>query len=556
MQVGGAPGNPSGSLLVDAVGGTFSWAASVLPGAAWLTLGTTSGTALDPQPGVVGYSINSSAATLAAGTYFADIQVTSPGTIDTALAYVVVLRVTPASQPASLFPSPAGLVFLTNVGGTPATQVVSVYTNSTAPQSYQAATDTTWLSAAGSGTTSSVAADKSVIGVNPTGLVAGFYFGHVSYALGGAGVPTVNVLLAVLPAGVTFSNIPAAGLKPFAVCSPTALSLLHTGLVNNFAAPASWPTPLAVTLINDCGNPVPLGQVVATFSNGDPPLALSQANAASGLYSGTWTPRNSSAQVTINARATAAGLTAATAQIAGSVLPNIAPVLTPNGTVQPYNPQIGGAIAPGTIVAIYGSNLAATAGQPTTTPLPTLLNGTTALIGGIPAPLFYVGPGQINAEIPFELDPTKQYQVVVSANGALTTPQPIQLSAASPGLDSFPDATLIAVHAADGTLVSQTSPARPGEYLVMYLLGMGPTDNPVTTGAGSPGSPLDRPLAVPTLTLGGVGAPVAFAGLTPGLVGLYQINLLVPNVPSDGNLVLTVSQNGIVTNTTILPVHF
>ena len=142
--------------------------------------------------------------------------------------------------------------------------------------------------------------------------------------------------------------------------------------------------------------------------------------------------------MTITARATAAGLPAATAQIAGAVVPNAAPSITPNGTVHPYNPQIGGALAPGTIMAIYGSNLASIAAQPTTTPLPTAMNGTTVLIGGIPSPLYYVSPGQINVQIPFELAPSKQYQVVVSANGALTTPQPIQLTQATPGLDAFP----------------------------------------------------------------------------------------------------------------------
>ncbi len=260
--------------------------------------------------------------------------------------------------------------------------------------------------------------------------------------------------------------------------------------------------------------------------------------------------------MTIIARATQAGLPAATAQIAGAVVPNAVPVLTPNGIVHPYNPQVGGAVAPGTIVAIYGSNLASVPAQPTTIPLPLSMNGTTVLIGGVQAPLFYVSPGQINAQVPFELDPAKQYQVVVSANGALTTPQPLQLTAATPGLDAFPDGTVVAIHSADGTLVSQDSPAKPGEYVVMYLLGMGPTDNPIVSGAGSPGDPLDRPKAVPVLTLGGVNVPVAFAGLTPQLVGLYQINLQVPNVAVDGNLVLTVTQDGAASNTTILPVRY
>jgi uncharacterized protein (TIGR03437 family) len=264
---------------------------------------------------------------------------------------------------------------------------------------------------------------------------------------------------------------------------------------------------------------------------------------------------NSGSQVTVTLTATRAAITGTTS-VAGAVLPGSTPVITPNAVVQPYNPQVGGALAPGTIVAIYGTNLATSAGQPSTTPLPTNFNGTTVYVGGIAAPLFYVGPNQINAQIPFELDPTKQVQVVVSANGALSAPQTIQLTQAAPGLDAFGDGTVVALDLNSGVYVSASSPARPGDFLVLFLLGMGQTDNAVPSGTTTPNSPLAHPTATPTLTLGGV--PVSnlqFAGLAPGFVGLYQINLQVPTVPVDGNLVLTVSQNGATSNTTVLPVQ-
>ena len=146
---------------------------------------------------------------------------------------------------------------------------------------------------------------------------------------------------------------------------------------------------------------------------------------------------------------------------------------------------------------------------------PEALNGASVLIGGIPSPLYYVGPGQINAQIPFELDPAKQYQVVVNANGAPTAPQTIQLSQAAPGLAAFPDGSPIAQHWDDYSLASETSPATPGEYLAMYLVGMGQTDHRVASGAAAPLNPLVRVTSAPVVTLGGNPAPVLFAGLTP-----------------------------------------
>jgi uncharacterized protein (TIGR03437 family) len=326
----------------------------------------------------------------------------------------------------------------------------------------------------------------------------------------------------------------------------------QTGLVNSFSQPAGWPTPLQIVLSNDCGSTVNNGQIVATFSNGDPPLALPLVNPSQGLYSGTWSPAKTSSEVAINVTASAPGFPSATSQIAGAVVPNAVPLLTPNSTLHSFDPLIGGALAPGTIVAIYGQNLAAAASQPTTIPLPTTFNNTSVIIGGLAAPLYYVSPGQINAQIPFELASGNQYQVIVSANGALTTPQPIQLAPATPGLAAFSDSTLIAQHS-NGTLVSQSAPAMGGEYLVVYLAGLGDTTVPVASGAASPSSPLAEPTVTPTLTINGTPYPILFAGLTPGLVGLYQMNFQVPAGLPAGNITVVVSQNGQVSNQTVLP---
>jgi len=107
----------------------------------------------------------------------------------------------------------------------------------------------------------------------------------------------------------------------------------------------------------------------------------------------------------------------------------------------------------------------------------------------------------------------------------------------------------------DSSIVTSSAPAKPGEYITIYLAGLGATDNPVATGAASPASPLAQPLTAPTLTLNGAQIPIAFAGLTPTAVGLYQINIQVPAGTADGDLSLVVSQAGSASNTSILPVR-
>ena len=108
------------------------------------------------------------------------------------------------------------------------------------------------------------------------------------------------------------------------------------------------------------------------------------------------------------------------------------------------------------------------------------------LIGGVAVPLYYVSPGQINAELPFEAVPGAQLQVQVNANGALSTPGTIQVTKkVEPGIATMASGQVIAQHL-DYSLVSAASPAKPDEILMIYLAGLGATNNPVATGAAAP----------------------------------------------------------------------
>jgi uncharacterized protein (TIGR03437 family) len=556
QAAGSSPGNPSGTFLVSVSGSSaVSWSATLLPGASWLTLNTTSGSSTSANPGAVSFSINPGvAATLAAQAYYGAIQVASSNVVDSPLTFLVILNVTPAATPAVPDPAPAGLLFLSSGGGAPASQTVQVFASSATPVTYQTSSDSPWLLVSpASGSTSTASAGSSSVSVNLSGLASGVYRGNVSYALSSAAVRTVNVTLIVESAAASADRSAKA-----AACSPTQLVPTQTGLVNNFAQPLSWPTPLTVLLVDNCGNRIPNGQVVATFNNGDPPLALSTTDTTSGTYSNTWTPRNTFPNLAIVANATAAGFASATVQIAGQVTPNAAPLLTPNGILDAFAiaAEPGVPLAPGTIVQIYGSNLTAQTTAGTTIPLATTLDQTSVIIGGLEAPLYFVSPGQINAQVPFELTAGNPYQVIVSANGALSTPGPIQLTTDAPGIAQYAAGQAIAQHVSDNSLITETSPAMPGEYVVVYVAGMGLTNPGVASGIASPSTNLPALLDAPTLTL--AGAPVTnilFSGLTPTLVGLYQIDFQVPANAPNGDLPLVLTQTSGVSNSTILPVH-
>jgi uncharacterized protein (TIGR03437 family) len=112
---------------------------------------------------------------------------------------------------------------------------------------------------------------------------------------------------------------------------------------------------------------------------------------------------------------------------------------------------------------------------------------------------------------------------MVQLPASLAAGQPASLVVSSVNLSSA--AVALHIEATDPAILAAS---RVGDVLVVYLTGMGGTDPPVREGDASPGSPLARTLVQPQVFVGGVPVSVLFAGLTPGFVGLYQINAQLP----------------------------
>jgi uncharacterized protein (TIGR03437 family) len=347
---------------------------------------------------------------------------------------------------------------------------------------------------------------------------------------------------------------PGAGPSMLAAgaCSASKLYVAPAAPATHFNRLADWPVEIRAAVVDDCGNPVTGAGVTAAFSSGDASVALKLADENQGIYRGVWTP-GVAGGVTITVRATKDAWTASR-QIYGSIAEDAAsPVIYNGGIVNNVFPVLNAPASPGAIVAIYGKNLSSTTAQAQAVPLPRQLGGTTVLIGGIEAPLFFVSPGQINAQVPMELASDEVVNVVIKTGQRVTTPKTLRLAKLSPGIVAFADGRAIAQHP-DYSLVSASAPVKPGGYFILYLIGMGPVDQPVASGAASPSSPLAMVTAAPVVTMGGTRAEVVFAGMTPGGVGLYQLVVKVPDSVSPGDLPLVLTQEGVAANTVTLPV--
>jgi uncharacterized protein (TIGR03437 family) len=562
LPQGGAAVGETSFLVTITGAAAVSFNAAVAPGAPWLSVTPSSGTASGTQPADLNLVFDQTQiAALQPGNYYATVEITSTGAVNSPQSFEVVLNVTPPAAKTTPNLVPGGLLFLTQAGANPPSQTVAVYSGSPNATPYQASASTasagSWLSVSpATGSTSSSAPGQATVTVAPGTLKPGVYAGTVNYSYPGAGVRSVNVTMIVEAVAAATPGKAAVSARdvPPPICTPTTVVPTSTALVSNFSAPAAWPVEMAITVVDDCGGAVAGGQVVVTFSNGDPPLLLNIADPAQGLYDGTWTPRHNASQTTITARASVAGLAASSIQIAGAVTPNNAPVLLHNSTANFFNPIGGAPLAPGTLIQLSGQYLASQNVTNSTIPVPTTLGGTSVLIGGIQAPVTFVSPGLIDAQVPFELPPGQPYQVIVNANGALTTPDGFEAGATSPGLSVQPDGLVRANHQ-DGTAVSETAPARPGEFISVYLVGLGATDVPVSSGAASPGSPVANASTPPAASLNGEPVSFDFAGLSPGLVGVYQVNLQIPSDAADGDLILSISSAGATSNSGVLPVH-
>ncbi len=222
-------------------------------------------------------------------------------------------------------------------------------------------------------------------------------------------------------------------------------------------------------------------------------------------------------------------------------------------------------VSPGSYIAIYGTGLAGS-GNPSATslPLPTTLNGAQATLCGVAMPLLYAGAGQINAIVPQVPVGSAQCPLVVTFGGQASSPVQLTMAALQPGIytvnlsGSGPG---VVANALTGQLNSATAPAHAGDFLVVYATGLGAVQGPngeagPADGAATPLSPLFRTKAAVTATIGGVDAPVSFAGLTPTFAGLYQVNVQVPHAATPGSAVpLKISVGGVASNTVTIVVQ-
>jgi uncharacterized protein (TIGR03437 family) len=225
--------------------------------------------------------------------------------------------------------------------------------------------------------------------------------------------------------------------------------------------------------------------------------------------------------------------------------------------MQPVTPAIAGGgvfnaasfaahVSPGALATLFGSNFTGS-GLDAIAPLPlqSSLGGVSVEVNGVAAPVLYASSNQINFQIPWETK-AGSATILVSTNGLKSSQVNITVQAAAPGV--FEQNSHAVAQNSDFSLNSSSNPAKVGGTILAYLTGAGAVSHQPADGAVASAGPLSTVTSTVTATIGGKIANVAFAGLAPGFVGLWQVNVVVPAGLTKGDYPLTVTVDGQTSN--------
>ena len=206
-------------------------------------------------------------------------------------------------------------------------------------------------------------------------------------------------------------------------------------------------------------------------------------------------------------------------------------------------------VASGGLMTVLGTNLSATNQAASGSPLPTVINDSCLVVGGVAAPLLFVSPAQVNAQVPALA--TGKVSMTMHTPGGISNAFSVNVLPGAPAVFhtiTIGDQTNLptVVRFANGLVVTSTNPVHRGDTLSIYLTGLGKVNPPVADGVAAPSNPLSETLITPSVQVGGVDAAVQFSGLVPGYVGLYLLNVTVsPSAPLGLSVPLTITQGTI-----------
>jgi uncharacterized protein (TIGR03437 family) len=224
-------------------------------------------------------------------------------------------------------------------------------------------------------------------------------------------------------------------------------------------------------------------------------------------------------------------------------------------------------VAQGSVVSIFGTNLAASTAVASAIPLPTALSDVVSVtFNGVPAGLYFVSQNQINAQLPFDVLPGQSNgtaSIVVTRSSGTSAPQNVTVIPTSPGILTTTSDGLGQAFAYDNTTGSLAAPAgapigpfttapisvSSGDALIIACTGLGSVNPSIGNYLAASDGVLRYTILTPTVLIGGVAATPIYSVLSPQFVSEYQIGVTPAADTPPGNAVPIQIQIGGVTTT-------
>jgi uncharacterized protein (TIGR03437 family) len=541
-----------GSPVTTSVGmvnlGSISLSPTVTSDAPWLTVSPQSWTLAPDTSKVI--EVTADPSTLSPGYYSASFTTQASGAINGQQTVAVGLTV--LAQSAGLPPdarvtglamtplSPEGSIFITLPPGGALTFSSTIKSD-----------DSGWLTLnPAQGTVPSNGKLVIKVTANVSGRAAGLYTALVTLGFSDGTVRSVPVEL-FIPASSAQAQPERTARQ---VCASAGGVVAHMlSPEPGFSARAGRAVQLRVQAETCDGKPAEKLEVISRIGAQNVRLLPE----ALGVWSGSWVPAVSGLATLRTSVSQTSPEANAILEVPGQVTPAAGgawiKAVTPAATQVVDDPAV-----PGSWLTIYGENLASTEDLARTTPLPTQLAGVRVLIGDVPVRLYYVSPTQMNVLVPWSLLPGVSYQLVFEKDGQVSAAVKIVIAAVKPGLFTLNQqgsGQAAALLTGTASLAGPASPVLKGGVLELYGTGLGAVDQPQSD--GQPASlALARTVVPVSVTIGGQPASVLFSGLAPGAVGLYQVNVRVPDdAPSGPTVEVIVTQKGVRSNTVTVAVQ-
>jgi uncharacterized protein (TIGR03437 family) len=209
-------------------------------------------------------------------------------------------------------------------------------------------------------------------------------------------------------------------------------------------------------------------------------------------------------------------------------------------------------VAPGSLASAFGTFPGASSASASALPLPATLGGVQVLVDDTPAPLLFVSAAQVNFQVPRSVA-TGRRSVRVTVGGTAVAQGTMDLLDLSPGIfitGTAGNNPVGAVLNQNSSANTEANPARRGEVIQIFGTGPGALSATIADGAAAPGDPVVTTTTQPVAgVIGGVETAADFSGMAPGFVGLWQVNVKVPDRSFiSGQVQLFVKIGGLPTN--------